>query len=564
MNNQEFTQLFGRIADILQIKDENAFKIKAYRNAAISIAHLNEDLQSLYAQKKLDQIPGIGKAIKEKIEEVLETGTCQYYERLCQEVPSGLIDMLTIPGVGPKTVRLIYEKLGITNLETLQEAARQQQIRDIPGLGQKSEEKILKGLEMLRGMQEKHTLGTVLPIAQDLCNFLHVSPAVEQLSSVGSVRRGKALVGDLDILVASRDELEVRKRMQVYPQLRCIQQEEKGHIAGILAVQIPFEIIIVSPEEYAEALFWTTGSKEHRSLVLGNQMRSAIKAVRSEQELYQFFHMDYIAPELRENRGEIEAARKKRLPKLVELGDLQGDLHVHSNWSDGGSSIADMAAAARRLNYAYLAITDHSQSLVISRGLTLDRLKAQAAEIDQLNQSWKDFRILKGIEVDIRKDGSLDFPDEVLQDLDIVVASIHSHFHLSKEEQSERLLKAIKNEHVDVIGHLTGRLLNRRPAYELDIERILTEAAKNHIALEINAHPDRLDIDEMIARQARDMGVKLTINSDAHHESQLGLVHFGVKTARRGWLEKKDLLNTLDLDNLLSELKIINICTVDE
>ncbi len=553
MSNRELARLLEKIADLLQIKDENSFKIKAYRNAAICIYHLDEDLQYLYEEKRLDRIPGVGKAVKDKISEILETGSCQYYERLCEEFPPALLDLLAISGMGHKTVRLVYEKLGVTTLEELYEVAQNHQIRNIPSMGAKSEEKIIKGIDILRGMQDKMTLGLVLPIAQELCSYLRASNAVLQVSPVGSVRRGKSLVSDLDILVASRDELEVRQRVKAYPNLASIEQEENGHIAGSLQPRIAFEVIIVRPEEYAEALFWTTGSKEHRSLVLGNEERYSVKGVQTEQELYKHFNMEFIPPELRENRGEIEAARHLGLPKLLELTDIKGDLHVHSSWSDGSSSIAEMASAAQALDYEYLAITDHSRSLAISRGLSPEKLQAQADEIDHLNLNWEGFRILKGVEVDILKDGSLDLPDEVLQDLDIVVASIHSHFQLAKEKQTERLRNAISNENVDIIGHLTGRLLNRRPAYELDLESVLGAASRNHTALEINAHPDRLDIDEEIARKASDMGIKVAINSDAHHKNELQQMSFGLTTARRGWLVKEDLLNTLNVNELLSK-----------
>lgn len=553
MNNKEMAGLLERIADILQIKDENPFKIKAYRNAAVSIYHLDEDLQYLYKQNRLDQIPGVGKAVKEKIEEVIKTGTCLYYEQLCEEVPPGLMDMLAVPGMGHKTVRLIYEKLGVTTLGELYEVAQKHQLRDIPGMGAKSEEKIIKGIDFLRGMQDKITLGLVLPITRDLCNYLRASNAVLQVSPVGSVRRGKPLVSDLDILVASQDESAVRQWVKAYPDIRDIEQEENGHIAGSMLSRLAFEVIIVRPEEYAEMLFWTTGSKEHRSKVLGDEERQAVKGVHTEHDLYKYFNMQFIPPELRENLGEIEAARNSRLPDLLELRDIKGDLHVHTNWSDGSCSITEMAIAAQALNYEYLAITDHSRSLAISRGLSPERLQAQGAEIDRLNQRWDGFRILKGIEVDILKDGSLDLPDEVLQDLDIVIASIHSHFHLDKKEQTERLLRAMENPHVDIIGHLTGRLLNRRPAYELDVDYLLETAARSHTALEINSHPDRLDINEEIARKASDLGIKMAINSDAHHTNQLNLISFGVTTARRGWLEKNNLLNTLRLTELMSK-----------
>lgn len=399
------------------------------------------------------------------------------------------------------------------------------------------------------------TLGRVLPAAKDLSFYLDVCDAVELVSPVGSVRRGKALVSDLDVLVASLDEAAVRAWVKSYPGLLAVEEEEEGHIAGILQNGIPFEVIIVQPEEYPQALFWTTGSKEHRRLLAGSDTRPQIKNICSEIQLYEHFHLEYIPPELRENQGEIEAARSKNLPELLILADIKGDLHVHSNWSDGDSSIAEMAEAARQFGYEYIAITDHSQSLAISRGLTAEKLLNQAVEINALNRQWDDFKILKGIEVDILKDGSLNLPDVVLQNLDIVIASIHSHFSLGKEEQTERLLKAMGNQHVDVIGHLTGRLLNRRPACELNIDSILEEAARNHIVLEINAHPDRLDIDENIARQARSLGIKTAINSDAHHKADLRFMHFGVANGRRGWLEKKDVLNTLHLNELLSSIK---------
>lgn len=554
MSSQELIRFLNRIADMLQIKDESFFKVNAYRNAVLSISNLDEDFHDLYEQKRLDQIPGVGKAIREKIEEIIETGTCQYYERLSKDVPPGLVELLAIPGIGHKTVRLVYEALGITTIEQLYETAQNQQIRKIPGLGVKREEKIIKDIELFRGMQEKMTLGRVLPVARDLCAYLNASAVVEQVSPVGSVRRGKPLVGDLDILVSSPDESAVRQWIRDYPDLLRIEEEESGHIAGCLQSGIPFEIIIVPPAEYAEALFWTTGSKEHRRLVLGSRERSVVNNVRSEQELYETLNLAFIPPELRENKGEIETAGRNDLPRLVAAADLKGDLHAHSSWSDGSSSIAEMASAARSLGYEYLAITDHSQSLAISRGLTAEKLLAQATEIEQLNQQWDDFKILKGIEVDILKDGSLDLPDEVLQGLDIVIASVHSYFNLDKSEQTERIIRAVSNHNVDVIGHLTGRLLNRRPAYKLNIDRILEEAARNNTVLEINSHPDRLDIDENIARRAKDMGILTAVNSDAHHKKQLGLVHYGILTARRGWLEKQDLLNTLSLHDLLKRI----------
>lgn len=554
MNNAQVAQTLENIADLLQIKEDNSFKVKAYRNAALSIYHLDEDINTIFDQDRLGQIPGVGKAVKLKVVEMLEKDQCTYWEELSREIPPTLLEMLAIPGIGHKTVKLVYERLGIGTVDQLYQAAVNKQLRNIPGLGAKSEDKIIKGIELLISMQDKMTLGFVLPIAQDLCHYLRALVCVAEVSPVGSVRRGKPLVSDLDVLVASRDEAQVRQQVQNYPRINSIKQEESGHIAGTMYNGLAFEVIIVSPEEYAEALFWTTGSKAHRSLVLGTNQRNILTGVVSEEEVYQRLDLDFIPPELRENRGEVEAARNGSLPRLLTPGDLKGDLHVHTSWSDGNNTLAEMAQAAQALDYEYLAITDHSRSLAISGGLSIERLLSQGEEIDRLNQSFDEFRLLKGIEVDILKDGSLDFPDDVLRKLDLVVASIHSSFNLDRESQTERMIHAIKNENVDIIGHLTGRMLKRRPGYLLDMEKILDACAKNHTALEINSSPDRLDIDEEIARQARDMGIKIAINSDAHHRNELPIVNYGILNARRGWVEKEDVLNTLDLQDLLERL----------
>lgn len=554
MNNREAAKMLEQIADLLQMKEDNSFKVRAYRNAAFSLYNLDEDLRSVYEQGRLDQIPGVGKAVKGKIIEMLDTGTCRYYEELIRELPLSLLGMLAIPGIAHKTVKLVYEKLGISSVDELYQAAINEKLRAVPGIGAKSEGKIIKGIEQLRSMKDKVTLGLVLPVAQHFCNYLRAFASVKEISPVGSVRRGRPLVSDMDILVAGIDEAAIRQAVKAYPNIESIEQEEAGHIAGRIDYGFDFEVIIVPPEEYAEALFWTTGSKEHRSAVLGDKQRVVLKGVADEREVYNLFNMDYIAPELRENRGELEAARKGLLPEFLVWEDIKGDLHAHSNWSDGSSSIEEMAEAARALGFQYLAVTDHSRSLAVSGGLSIERLLDQGRIIDQLNQNWDSFRLLKGIEVDILRDGSLDLPDEVLEKLDIVVASIHSNFSLDKETQTERIIKAVKNQHVDIIGHLTGRLLRRRPGYELDIDKILEEVAGNHKILEINSHPDRLDIDEEVARRAKDMGIKIAINSDAHHRSEFHLINYGIINARRGWLEKKDIINTLDLKELMRQI----------
>jgi len=555
MTNREVARTLDHIADILQIKDENPFKVKAYRQAASSIYHLDEDIHYLYDKGRLSDIPGVGQAIKAKIEELVEKGSCEYYEKLLQEIPQGVLEMLAIPGVGHKTVKAIYEHLGVTNREELLQAAQEKKIRVLPGMGGKTEYTIIKGIEMLQQSSDKNTLGFVLPMAEKLLEYLMTCKQVIKASLAGSIRRGKPLVTDIDIVVGAKDEAAVRRMIGNYREIKKIITSEKGHFEGLLRFDIPFEVIIVSPGEYCSGLFMATGSKEHVNHLMGGVQKSVINDCKSEIEIYRRFNLDYISPELREDGGEIKAAGNGSLPELVQQSDINGDLHVHSSWSDGANKIIAMAEAARSMNYSYLAITDHSRSLPISGGLNEERLKAQGEEIESLNQQWDDFTILKGTEVDVLKDGSLDFSSEVLRELDIVVASIHTNFKLGKEEQTERIVRAIKDENVDIIGHLSGRLLNRRPAYELDFERILDEAAKNQVILEINSHPDRLDIDADLARRAHEYGIKISINSDAHHKNDLKLIKYGVLNARRGWLEKGDIINTLNRYELTKYIK---------
>jgi DNA polymerase IV (family X) len=555
MTNREIARTLEHIADILQFQDDNPFKVKAYRQAAHSIYHLDEDLQYLYEKKRLDDIPGVGKAIKGKIEEMIEKGSCTYYQRLLREVPDGLLDMLAIPGVGFKTIKAVYEKLGITNRDELLQAAQNKKIRILPGMGAKTEYSIIKGIELLEQTSDKNTLGFVLPMAAALLHEVRTYEEVADAALAGSIRRGKPLVTDIDIVIASDNEGRVRTKAAKYREVQAIERSEKGHIQGTLQFNVPFELIIVPPRDFWAVLFTATGSKEHVARLKTERGLSIGHDYRNEEEIYNKINLEFIAPELRENQGEIEAAESGNLPNLVELADLKGDLHTHSGWSDGASKISEMAEAARALNYSYIAVTDHSRSLPISGGLNEERLYAQGAEIDRLNQQWDDFIIYKGTEVDVFKDGSLDFSDEVLESLDIVVASIHTNFHLDKEKQTDRIVQAIKNENVDIIGHLSGRLLNRRPPYELDFNRVLDEAAKNRVMLEINSHPDRLDIDAALARRASQRGIKMAINSDAHHKNDLKLSKYGVLNARRGWLAKEDVINTLTRDELTRYIK---------
>ncbi len=550
MTNREVAQILLKIADLLEIKDDNPFKIRAYRNAANAVFRLEENINDLYRLNRVDHIPGVGKAVKAKIEEMLESGSCEYYHRLLNEVPEGVLQMLSIPGLGHKTVRIIYYSLGINNLDELQKAAKEQQIRKLPGLGSKTEYNIIKGMEILTQSAGKATLGLALPVAKQFKDYLLGIESVSHASIVGSLRRGKPLVSDIDILIASDDFSEVYNYVSKYPGIVSINRAQPDCISGKLAYNIDFEVIVVTLADFFPYLVWTTGSKAHRHEIFHNVDIKSLQGLSSEDQVYKKLGYSYIPAELRENTGEIAAVTANKLPLLIESQDLKGDLHIHSTWSDGGAKIEEMKTAAAELNYDYIAITDHSKSLPISGGLNEERLAAQAKVIDALNEQSEEVTILKGIEADILKDGQLDFNDNILAELDIVVTSIHSNFHLDKDKQTERIIKAMKNENANIMGHLTGRLLNRRPGYEINIEPILDAALKNKVALEINSHPDRLDIDAEIARQAKEYGVKIAINSDAHHIQDLSLVQYGITNARRGWLEPEDVINTWDKDKL--------------
>jgi DNA polymerase (family 10) len=551
MTNREVAWILNAMADMLELKNDNPYRVRAYRKAAHTVYHLDEDLRDVYLRNAVGEIPGIGSRMRDQIEEMLETGSCIFFEQLRQEVPQGLLDMLSIPGLGHKTIRNIYQGLGIDSIEGLAQAAQAGKIRRLPGMGAKTESNILAGIHLLKQSREKITLGLAAPVAEDFSLHLKGAAGVIAAEPVGSIRRGKPLVGDIDILVAAEDFKQVRVQVASYSQVQDVKRVGQDFIQGLLHPNMKFEVIIVKPEDYYHSLTWTTGSKEFRELVFQDRDRKHLKGLKSEEEVFRQLGLQYIPPEMRENKGEIPKAISNSLPVIVEFSDILGELHVHTDWSDGAHSLQDMAVMAQKMGYAFLAITDHSQSLNISGGLSPQRLMDQGQAIDELNRHFRGFTLLKGSEVDILKDGTLDYHDEILKQLDLVIASIHSHFKLEAGQQTARIIKAIENPHVHIIGHLTGRLLNRRPPYELDTDQILAAAAEHHKVLEINAHPDRLDIDESIARKAAQMGIKIAINSDAHHGKDLKFLKYGVMTARRGWLKQEDVINTWDLGRIM-------------
>jgi len=549
VNNLDVAQAFYEIADLLELKGGDAFKVRAYRKAGQAVELLPDEIAAVAREGRLTAIAGVGRATAEKVKELLATGQIEYLEELRRAVPPGVRDLTRVPGLGARTAEVLYARLGIDSLDRLELAARRGELRDLPGMGARKEAAILQSLEKMKRLSERAPLGAVQPVADALVAYLRRHPAVVHADLAGAIRRRKETVGDIDLVVATTEP------QAVFASLIALQ------IAGAVVGQTPqrliletslgrrVDIVAVEAAQYAANLLAMTGSAEHLTL-LGEVAADA----ETEEAIYRSMGLPWIAPELREGWGEVEAARAGRLPRLIEVSDLRGDLHTHTRASDGTATLLEMAEAARARGHGYLAICDHSRSLAIAGGLTPERLKAQRAEIRQLQRAMPDIRLLSGTEVDILKDGTLDFPDAVLAELDVVVASIHSHMQLGEGAQTERLIRAIMNPHVDIIGHPTGRVLARRDPYPLDFERVLQACARTGTALEISASPSRLDLDETLARLARDRGVKLVINTDAHSTHELGLLQYGVGQARRAWLEPGDVVNTMAPDALLDWL----------
>ncbi len=569
MTNKEVAEILRRIADMLEIKGEIVYKALAYRRAADNIEYLGRDIEDVWREGKLQEIPGVGKSLAEKLDELLRTGRMSYYEELKEEIPPGVVSLLQVPEVGPKTARLVWEKLGITSIPELERAAREGKLRTLPGLGVKSEAKILAGIEALYRRSERIPLAVALPVAREIIQALRdATPHALKVTAAGSLRRMKATVGDIDILASSYKPDEVIEAFIRLPQVAEISMKGPTKSTVYLHNGLQVDLRVLPPERYGSLLQYFTGSKEHNVALRGLALDMGLSLSEygfkrgeeeilcpEEEDVYRILGLEWIPPELRENRGEIEAAREGRLPRLVELADIKGDLHVHTNWSDGASSIEEIAEAARRRGYHYLVISDHSQGLGIAKGLTPERLKEQRAVIDELNRRWTDFRILQGAEVEIRADGSLDYPDEVLASLDIVIASVHTGLRQDRERITARVINAMRNPYVDIIGHPSGRILGQREESAVDMDEVLRVARETGTILEVDGTPDRLDLDDVYIRRAVEMGVKLAIDSDAHNLYGLDAMEFGVAMARRGWAGPKDVINTLPLEEMLRSLK---------
>lgn len=569
MKNQEIAKIFNEIADLLELKGENPFRIRAYRKAALNIEGLAKNIEEISHEDILN-IPGIGQDLAGKVEEYIKTGMIQAYEKLKQEIPGGLSTLLSIPGLGPKTSKLLYEKLKITNIEELEKFASEHKLAGLPGIKGKTEENILKGIDMLKRGRERQPLGKVLPVANDILAYLKKHAPVEKIDLAGSLRRWKDTIKDIDILAMSDNPKEVMSVFVHLPTVKEILMHGPTKSSIITQQNLQVDLRVVERESYGAALTYFTGSKAHNIRLREMAIKKGLKlneygifrekdnkrvGGEREQDVYAILGLPYIPPELREDQGEIEAALAGTLPSLITVGDIKGDLHVHSRWSDGSNSFEELVEAARKRGYDYFALTDHSRGLAVARGLTIERLMDEKKEIDALNSKLKGFRILQATEVDIKGDGTIDFPDDVLEKLDLVVASIHSGFKQSAQQLTGRLVAAMKNPYVSIIGHASGRLIGEREAYELDMEEVLKTARETGTALEINAYPLRLDLNDTFARRAKNMGIPIVISTDAHTIDQLDYMSYGVSIARRAWLEKRDVANTSGLNMLLKKLK---------
>ena len=568
MDNLAVARIFGEIADLLEIKSENPFKIRAYRNGADTIAHLGTPLASLTVEERRG-IPGIGKDLAAKITELLETGAAKYHQELLQEFPPTILDLLRLQGVGPKTVALLYRGLGIRTLDDLQAAAKDGRIRELKGMGAKKESQILKALEERQSFTGRRLMAEAYDVSAALVAYLREHSADAEIVPVGSLRRGCETCGDIDIVAAGAPPA-LMEAFTGYKLVETILARGSTKSSVKLWGGFQADLRLVPRESLGAALQYFTGSKAHNIALRDRAIQRGFKlneyglfrldddisvAGATEEGIYEALGLAWVPPELRENRGELAAAANGTLPRLLTLQDLRGDLHMHTTATDGRADAETMARAAQASGLEFIAITDHSQSLAMANGLDEVRTLEHARAIRALNDRLDGFTVLAGIECDIRPDGSMDLADDCLAALDIVIASIHSAFNMDEQQMTDRILAAIANPHVDVIAHPTGRLILRRDGYRVDMERILAAAAAHGVALEINSQPDRLDLDDTHARLARERGVKLIVDSDAHSPAALGNLRWGALTARRAWLEPQDVINAQPLDAFRAALR---------
>ncbi len=571
MNNRQLADIFTLIADLLEIKGEIIYKTLAYRKASESLMSLGREASEYWKEGKLLEIPGVGKAIAEKIDELLSTGKLGFLEKIKAEIPPSLAELLPVPSMGPKKIAMIWKTLGVTSLAELEAAAKEGKLRDLPGMGAKSETAILEGIASLGRRSTRIPLGRAYPLALEIIGVLKKVKGVVDAQPGGSLRRMRSTIGDIDILVSAKDSKPVMEAVVSLPRvLRVLGKgDTKASVEFIDGVRA--QVWVHPPKEFGTAFLYATGSKDHnvrlREMALAKKLslsdHSFLKQngdgeifCATEQEVYKILGLPWIPPELREDRGEIQAAKANKLPKLIEVKDIKADLQTHSTWSDGKLSMLEMARAAAKRGMKVIAFTDHSVSLGVTQGLSMEDHKQQAAEIKKVQKQLGDsILVLHASEVEIKADGTLDYPDEFLATLDLVVASLHTSLRQPREKVTQRLINAIRNPHVDIIGHPTGRLFPDREGADLDMDAVLAAAAETGVALEINASPYRLDLDDIHARRAKELGIPISINTDAHSEADMDMLPYGVATARRAWLTKNDVINCWPKDKLLKWLK---------
>lgn len=569
IHNADIAAIFEEIADLLEIENANVFRVRAYRNAARILQELGKDIRTMVEKgEDLMKLPGIGEDLANKVREIVETGHCAMLDKLHKQLPPTITELLKIPGLGPNRVRTLYHELDIHTMEQLQRAVRDHRIQALPGFGEKTEIRIADALAIHAGNTGRFKLAIAAQYAEPLAAWLRTLPGVQQVVVAGSYRRARETVGDIDILITATPNSPVMTRFCSYDEIAEVLSHGPTRSSVVLKCKLQVDARVVSPESYGAALHYFTGSKAHNIAIrrLGQECGLKINeygvfkgqariAGETEESVYQAVGLPFIPPELRENRGEIEAARKGYLPKLIELSDLKGDLHAHSRASDGHDTLKEMAQAAKQRGFEYLAITEHSSRLTIARGLDSVQLAKQIDEIDRLNEQLEGITLLKGIEVDILEDGNLDLPDWILGKLDLVVGAVHSHFGLSRARQTERILKAMDHPHFTLLAHPSGRLIAKREPYDVDMMRIIRKAKERGCYLELNATPDRLDLLDTYCQAAKEEGVLICIDSDAHSVLDFDNLRFGIGQARRGWLEKQDVLNTRPLKELRPLLK---------
>lgn len=569
VSNNEVAQIFNKVAALLEIEGENPFKIRAYRNAAITIENLPHNASMMVEKNEdLTELPGIGRDLADKIKNIVKTGELELLTELENKFPPGLSKLMDVPGLGPKKVKKLYDALNVQNLDDLAKAADEKKIRSLPDFSVKTEEHIAGEVKKIKNEYNRIKLSVADQYTLPLVEYLKKDKNIKNIDIAGSYRRRMETIGDIDILVTCDNNLGIMDKFVNYDNVDEILSKGETRSSVILKSGIQVDIRVVPKKSYGAALLYFTGSKSHNIHIRKIAKQNGWKvneygifegdnfiAGVNEEEIYEKLGLSYIVPELRENRGEIEAAEKGTLPKLIDLKDIKGDLHTHTNATDGKNSLEEMVEAAQEKGYKYIANTEHSKHVSIARGLDVQGMKEQIRKIDKINSKLKNFRVLKGAEMDILEDGSLDLPDSILKELDLVVCSIHYKFNLPRQSQTERVLRAMDNKYFNIFAHPTGRLINERSPYDIDMEQVMKKAKEIGCILELNSHPSRLDLNDIHCKMAKDMGIKIAISTDSHSTGGYDTISYGIGQARRGWLEANDVVNTRNLDELMKLLK---------